>query len=63
MHAEGPLLADDRALCPRQDDERLAIAVTASQNTATQSIDECGQISSDIRMPAPTTWATIKSVI
>ena len=41
---------------------REAIAVTASQNAATHSIDECGQISSDSRIPAPTTWATIKSV-
>ena len=41
---------------------REAIAVTASQNMATQSIDEWGQTSSDIRTPAPTTCATIKSV-
>src|SRR5580692_9000196 len=41
---------------------RLASAVAASQNAMTQSIDECGQISSDSRIPAPTACATIKSV-
>ena len=36
--------------------------VTTSQKTATQRSDECGQVSSDSRTPAPTPWATIKSV-
>ena len=41
---------------------RLATTVTKSQKIATQRSDECGQVSSDSRMPAPTPWATIKSV-
>src|SRR5271167_3131623 len=38
---------------------RLATTVTMSQKAATKRSDECGQSSSDKRMPAPTPWATI----
>src|SRR5271170_5888075 len=41
---------------------RLATTVTMSQKAATKRSDECGHSSSDKRMPAPTPWATIRSV-